>query len=107
MIGQASKTVAKKTKGLYPAPRAILDVISHGLTYGFEKGLEKESEEFARLSQTPESQGLISIHFGQTHLKKNHYGEPQNKTKNIGILGAGLMGAGIGLVSLQRNIMYF
>ena len=37
MIGQASKTVAKKTKGLYPAPRAILDVISHGLTYGFEK----------------------------------------------------------------------
>ncbi len=103
IFDKARKMLDKKTHKLYPAPYGILDVVSHGLSYGFEKGLERESEEFTRLSQTSVSKNLISLYFAQTDLKKNRFGTPPKKVETIGVLGAGLMGAGISLVSLQKN----
>ncbi len=103
ILSQARKMIMAKTKGLYPAPLAILDVIGYGLANGMAKGLAKEATEFGRLSQTNQSKALISIYFAQTELKKNPYGNKQLAHQTIGVLGAGLMGAGIGLVSIQKG----
>ncbi len=104
VLSQARKMILKKTNGLYPAPLAILDVIDEGLDNGFAKGLAKESKEFGNLSQTKESKALVSIYFAQTELKKNPYGSKELKNNTIGVIGAGLMGAGIGLVSVQKGM---
>lgn len=47
---------------------------------------------------TNESKSLVSIFHAQTALKKNRFGTPKNDYKNVAVLGAGLMGAGIAQV---------
>jgi enoyl-CoA hydratase/long-chain 3-hydroxyacyl-CoA dehydrogenase len=103
LFRQAKSMVLKQTKGLYPAPLAILEVVEHGFSRGMRAGLNLESERFATLSQTPECKGLMSLFFGQQKCKKNRFGTPDTPVETLGVLGAGLMGAGIALVSVQKD----
>lgn len=99
----ARKQVMKSTNGLYPAPLKILDVIRTGVDKGEDAGYLAESEGFGLLSATTESRGLISLFRGQTECKKNRYGAPNHKLETIGVLGAGLMGAGIVQVTVGKG----
>jgi enoyl-CoA hydratase/long-chain 3-hydroxyacyl-CoA dehydrogenase len=103
IFDKARGQVMKLSGGLYPAPLKILDVIRTGLDKGFEAGLEAERNAFGELSQTPQSKGLIGLFRGQTQCKKNRFGNPKLETKTIGVLGAGLMGAGIVQVSIDKG----
>ena len=38
--------------------------------------------------------------------KKNKYGKPNHPIKTIGVLGGGLMGAGISAVSINKNYSF-
>lgn len=100
---KAGETVMKKTGGLYPAPLRIIDVVKEGLEKGPAHGYKKEAEGFGELSQTTEAKALMGLFFGQTECKKNHYGAPERPVKTVAVLGAGLMGAGIAQVSLQKG----
>lgn len=95
--------VVKQTKGLFPAPLRIADVIKTGISQGKEAGYEAEAVGFGELSETKQSKALIGLYDGQTHCKKNRYGLPKKPAKNIAVLGAGLMGAGIAEVSLAKG----
>lgn len=103
VFGKAREQVMKMSGGLYPAPLKILDVIRVGVDKGFEAGSEAERKGFGELSQTPQSKGLIGLFRGQTECKKNRFGKPANPPKTIGVLGAGLMGAGIVQVSIDKG----
>merc|ERR1712088_1061460 len=92
----------KQTNGLYPAPLKILDSIRAGLDGGPTKGYEAERTKFGELVATSESRGLISLFHGQTECKKNKFGAPAKPSNTLGILGAGLMGAGIAQVSCDK-----
>lgn len=98
---QAKESALKKTHGNYPAPEAILKVVQTGMEKGLTAGLAEEAKQFGQLSQTNAAKSLMSIFFGQTALKKNRYGKAKHDINTIGVLGAGLMGAGIGHVSLN------
>ncbi|CRK99700.1 CLUMA_CG012970, isoform A [Clunio marinus] len=100
---RARQQVMKMSAGLYPAPLKILDIVRVGCDKGMDAGLEAERIAFGQLSQTPESKGLISLFRGQTECKKNRFGAPQRKTKNLAIVGSGLMGAGIAQVSIDKG----
>lgn len=46
---------------------------------------------------------MIGLFRGQTECKKNRFGNPPKPAKTIGVLGAGLMGAGIVQVSIDKG----
>lgn len=77
----AKGKVMKQTKGLYPAPLRILDVVRTGLDKGAVAGYAAEAKAFGELAMTPEARGLISLFHGQTECKKNAFGEPKRPAK--------------------------
>ncbi|OQR87930.1 trifunctional enzyme subunit alpha, partial [Thraustotheca clavata] len=100
---KAGEMVAKKTGGHYPAPKLILEAVQAGYQ-STSQGYEVEASNFGKLGMTVEAKALMSIFFGQTQLKKNRYGKPSNPVKNMAVIGAGLMGAGIAQVSASKGI---
>jgi 3-hydroxyacyl-CoA dehydrogenase/enoyl-CoA hydratase/3-hydroxybutyryl-CoA epimerase len=100
---QAAKKTNEKTRGNYPATVAILEVIQHGLEKGMKQGLELEAKRFGELVMSPESKALRSIFFATTEMKKEHGSDAKpGKVSMVGVLGGGLMGAGISHVSVAK-----
>ncbi|NWH55188.1 ECHA enzyme, partial [Fregata magnificens] len=96
--------VQKQTKGLYPAPLKIIEVVKTGLDQGRDAGYLTESQSFGQLAVTKESKALIGLYHGQVRCKKNKFGTPQREVKTLAVLGAGLMGAGIAQVSVDKGL---
>ena len=105
IISQARKSALKATKGHYPAPLKILDVIERSLGADLPQALLNEAQGFGDLLVTPESQQLVNIFFAVTDLKKDTGVDSDAQSRNlhnIGVLGAGLMGAGIAYVTIDK-----
>ncbi|XP_060557413.1 trifunctional enzyme subunit alpha, mitochondrial-like [Ruditapes philippinarum] len=98
------KKVMQQTKGKYPAPLKIIEVAKTGAVEGAEKGYAAEAKAFGELAMTSECKALIGLFNGQTACKKNRFGKPEREVKTLGMLGAGLMGAGIAQVSIDKGI---
>ncbi|KAF7666650.1 hypothetical protein LDENG_00098410 [Lucifuga dentata] len=96
--------VQKQTKGLYPAPVKIIESVQAGVEQGREAGYQAEAENFGKLAMTSESKALIGLYHGQVTCKKNRFGTPEKEVKKLAILGAGLMGAGIAQVSIDKGL---
>uniref|UniRef100_A0A2K5LKM8 Trifunctional enzyme subunit alpha, mitochondrial n=1 Tax=Cercocebus atys TaxID=9531 RepID=A0A2K5LKM8_CERAT len=101
---KVEEKVRKQTKGLYPAPLKIIDVVKTGIEQGSDAGYLSESQKFGELIMTKESKALIGLYHGQVLCKKNKFGAPQKDVKHLAILGAGLMGAGIAQVSVDKGL---
>uniref|UniRef100_A0A8C1JNT0 Trifunctional enzyme subunit alpha, mitochondrial n=1 Tax=Cyprinus carpio TaxID=7962 RepID=A0A8C1JNT0_CYPCA len=95
--------VMKQTKGLYPAPLKIIECVKAGVEQGPTAGYLAESQHFGKLAMTPESKALIGLYHGQVTCKKNRFRTPEKDAKTLAILGAGLMGAGIAQVSVDKG----
>nr|CAG4643738.1 EOG090X01G2 [Lepidurus arcticus] len=104
VFNKAKAQVMKQTNGLYPAPLKILEVVRTSLDKGTKAGYEAEAKAFGELAMTNESRGLIGLFHGQTECKKNRFGKPAREVKTLAVLGAGLMGAGVAQVSIDRGM---
>ncbi|MDX2321937.1 MAG: fatty acid oxidation complex subunit alpha FadJ [Moritella sp.] len=104
MFDQAAKQTFSKTRGNYPAPEAILEVVKVGQEKGFEAGLKLEAKRFAELAMTSESACLRGIFFATTEMKKEDgvEGVAPKKVKKAIVLGGGLMGGGIANVTATK-----
>lgn len=104
-INKARDKVMAQTKGKYPAPLKILDAVEKGLQGSLAQALELESRSFAELLMTAESKQFVNIFFATTELKKDSGVDSDveaREVKNVGVLGAGLMGAGISYVTIDK-----
>jgi 3-hydroxyacyl-CoA dehydrogenase/enoyl-CoA hydratase/3-hydroxybutyryl-CoA epimerase len=107
VFDQARKRVSKKSRGNYPAPERILEVVKTGLESGASKGEAAEATAFGELVVTPEAKQLIGLFFASNTLKNEtgvgDVADARSETlTKVGILGAGLMGAGIAYVSIAK-----
>ncbi|MDR8390672.1 fatty acid oxidation complex subunit alpha FadJ [Aliifodinibius sp. S!AR15-10] len=104
IFSQARKRALSNTKGNYPAPPAILECVEEGYSNGLEVGLERESKAFGELAATLESKNLVNLFFGMQSAKKNPQQKKARDISKVGVLGAGLMGAGIADVSVNNGL---
>ena len=101
---QARKKVNAKAQGNYPAPLRIIDCVEAWATGDVEHGYETEARYFAELVVSPEARQLMNIFFAITELKKDNYSDAEPKSVNkVGVLGGGLMGAGIAYVTANKT----
>ncbi|WP_422036430.1 3-hydroxyacyl-CoA dehydrogenase NAD-binding domain-containing protein [Reyranella sp.] len=103
-----SAMVRGKTNGVYPAPKAILSCVYEGLQLPFDAALRVETRYFVSLLRDPVAKSMIrTLFFGlqeANKLVRRPKGVPKQDYKKIGVLGAGLMGAGIATVSVQAGL---
>lgn len=106
LFQQARKQTRAKTLGNYPAPERILDVVEAGYTKGLKAGYAAEAKAFGELAMTDVSRQCRNIFFAQNALKKESFVADKSVTprpiRKVGVLGAGLMGSGIALVSANK-----
>lgn len=100
--------VAKETWHNLPAPVAILSAVYEGCQLPFDRGLAVESKYFGRLLSGPVARNLMRTLFVNKgladSLSRRPEDVPRSKVATLGILGAGMMGAGIAHVSAQAGI---
>jgi enoyl-CoA hydratase / long-chain 3-hydroxyacyl-CoA dehydrogenase len=101
---QAEKAITAAAGGHYPAPLAILESVKAGVERGHSEGSKTEARLFGELGMTPVSRALRGVFHAQTATKKNPYGKPAAPASTVGILGAGLMGAGIAQVTASAGV---
>lgn len=103
LFDQAKKRLGSKTHGKYPAPERILQVVKLGLERGVRAGMEAEAAAFGELCMSREAQHLIQIFLATQELKKDRgttdAAAQAREVRRVGVLGAGLMGAGIAHLS--------
>lgn len=104
LFKQARKMTLAKTKGNYPAPEMILDVLEASAGKACKRGYQLEAEYFGKLVMTKESEQLRNIFFATTEMKKETgvEGVEPAEVKKSGVLGGGLMGGGIAYVTATK-----
>jgi 3-hydroxyacyl-CoA dehydrogenase/enoyl-CoA hydratase/3-hydroxybutyryl-CoA epimerase len=102
-----AKLLAKYGRN-YPAPISILTCIFEGIQVPIDRGLLIESRHFAKLLTETASRNIIRTTFvNKGRAKKGARrppGMPTTSFKKIGVLGAGMMGAGIAYVAAKAGI---
>ncbi|WP_448579134.1 3-hydroxyacyl-CoA dehydrogenase NAD-binding domain-containing protein [Thermaurantiacus sp.] len=98
----------KQSMGNLNQVKAILSAVYEGCQLPMDTAIRVESKYFARVAADPQAGNMIrSLFVSKQAAEKGARrpaSEPPAKTKKLGMLGAGLMGAGIAMVSAQAGI---
>jgi 3-hydroxyacyl-CoA dehydrogenase/enoyl-CoA hydratase/3-hydroxybutyryl-CoA epimerase len=103
----ASAMVNGNTKGVYPAAKALLSAVYEGALVPFDTALKIEARYFTQILMNPSSSAMIrSLFINKEALEKgaNRPDVADQKVSQVGVIGAGMMGAGIALVSALAGI---
>jgi 3-hydroxyacyl-CoA dehydrogenase / enoyl-CoA hydratase / 3-hydroxybutyryl-CoA epimerase len=108
MLAIAPSMLNQKTHGNYPAPLNILSSVVEGGFTDFDTGCRTESRYFANCVVSQVSKNMIGTFWFQLNKLNKGESRPQGfeprKVKKLGMLGAGMMGAGIAYVSAKAGI---
>lgn len=108
MLSVAPAMLKQKTRGLYPAPEYALAAMVEGAQVDFDTALRIESRYLARLIVSPVAKNMINTFFFNMNAIKAGQSRPKwegrFQPRKVGILGAGMMGAGIAYAQASRGI---
>jgi 3-hydroxyacyl-CoA dehydrogenase/enoyl-CoA hydratase/3-hydroxybutyryl-CoA epimerase len=106
IFDQAREMTRKNAGDSYPAPFKAIDVIEAGYKEGFEAGIKAETDAFVELLEGDVAPNLINLFFMKQQVDKARPFADDveaRKVDKIGVLGAGLMGAGIAQVAAYNG----
>ncbi len=107
MLAVAPAMLKQKTRGLYPAPEAILNCMVDGLKVDMATAFRIESRYLAKLFVGVNARAMITTFFNMNAIKSGQSrpgNAPRYKPAKVGILGAGMMGAGIAYSLASKGI---
>ena len=103
----ASAMVLGKTMGVYPAAKALLSAVYEGALVPFDTALRIETRWFTSVLLNPSSGAMIrSLFINKEALEKGAVrpAQPDQAVRRLGVIGAGMMGAGIAYVAASAEI---
>ncbi len=103
----ASAMTQGKTMGVYPAARAVLQAAYEGALVGFDTALKVEARAFTSVLLDPTAGAMIrSLFLNKEALDKGarRPALPDDSVRCLGVVGAGMMGAGIAHVAAMAGI---
>lgn len=107
-LSVAPAMLKKTSRGLYPAPEAALAAMVEGAQVDFDTALRIESRYLARLIVSPVAKNMINTFFFNMNAIKSGQSRPKDvpryKPQKVGLLGAGMMGAGIAYAQASRGV---
>lgn len=104
VLWRARRRVLAETKGHYPAPLRILDVVSRSAGLPLSEGLRLEAEAAGDLLVTPESGNLTGLFFQLERAKRDPPTTQALPVAAVGVVGAGIMGGGIAAALARAGI---
>jgi 3-hydroxyacyl-CoA dehydrogenase/enoyl-CoA hydratase/3-hydroxybutyryl-CoA epimerase len=100
--------ITVKTQHNLPAPIALLDAVAHGTAVPMEAGLRIEARAFTKLLMDPTARNLMRTEFISKSACDKLAARPAHIARRpparIGVIGAGLMGAGLAQVSADAGL---
>jgi len=104
---RAREGVLEQTKGKYPAPLEVIDIVCKAPRTSMREGAIKEAQAGGRLATGPVAKNLIALFFASEAAKKLAQADDGSRPapiKNAGVIGAGVMGAAIASLFAERGI---
>ena len=107
-LAVAPAMLFNKAHGLYPAAQAILESMVEGAQVDYDNATRIESRKLAKVMVSQTTKNMITAFFFNLNAIKAGQSRPRGfapwKPAKVGILGAGMMGAGIAVVNAKKNI---
>jgi 3-hydroxyacyl-CoA dehydrogenase/enoyl-CoA hydratase/3-hydroxybutyryl-CoA epimerase len=104
----APAMLAQKTRGLYPAAQAILEAMVEGAMVDYDTATRIESRKLAKTMVGQTTKNMVTAFFFDMNAIRSGKSRPKDVPKwkpgRIGVLGAGMMGAGIAHAAASRGI---
>ena len=104
----APAMLKKTTRGRYPAPEAALACMVEGAMVDYDTALRIESRALAKIMTGQVARNMISAFFFDMNAVKSGRSRPgtapRTRLSKVGILGAGMMGAGIAWSQASKGI---
>lgn len=111
MLPIAPAMLLEKTKGCYPAPEAILAIAVESLQQNVDAALRVESRYFAQIATGAIARNMINTLWFQLNAIKQGASRPTtlppHKVQVVGVLGAGMMGAGIAYAAAKAGMRVY
>ncbi|HDR8982663.1 3-hydroxyacyl-CoA dehydrogenase NAD-binding domain-containing protein [Burkholderia vietnamiensis] len=108
MVVAAPGMLRNKTKGNFPAPLNILSAAVEGSMVDIDNGLKIEARYFAALATHQVTKNILTSTWFQLNSvnkgKSRPEGVEKRPVRKLGVIGAGMMGAGIAYVAARAGI---
>ncbi len=104
----AEGAIRGKSGSQYPAPLVALKAIRDGINLPLQQALQVERDAAREIMQSPSAASLIGVFFKGNAIDRNPgidmKAVPPRDVSRVGVLGTGLMGAGIATACARRDI---
>jgi 3-hydroxyacyl-CoA dehydrogenase/enoyl-CoA hydratase/3-hydroxybutyryl-CoA epimerase/3-hydroxyacyl-CoA dehydrogenase/enoyl-CoA hydratase/3-hydroxybutyryl-CoA epimerase/enoyl-CoA isomerase len=104
----AGAALRRKTRGLYPAPEAALDLLLKAASLDVTAACRREVDSFASLFGSPVNTALLNVYFLNARNKRDRGVDRDDLVptpiQSVGVIGAGIMGTSVAVANIRGGL---